>query len=446
MSETVLVVDDEPRIRRIVEMALGDRGYRVLTAPSAEGAHDVLDQERVDAVITDLQLPGRSGLELLSDIRRADPELPVILITAYGTVESAVEAIKAGAFDYVLKPFGVDELEALVERALDARPPRPDAAAAPAGAAADGVVARSAGMQKVMALARQVADAPTTVLVTGETGVGKEVVARAIHDRSPRRARPFVAVNCAAIPGELLEAELFGVSRGAYTGAVKDRPGKLEIADGGTLFLDEIGDMPPSLQPKLLRVLQEGAVERLGSNVSRPVDARIIAATHRDLSALVADGRFRQDLYYRINVFPIHVPPLRERPEDVEALAHHALARFGERLGMHAKLSERAVGALRGHAWPGNVRELMNVLERAVLLSQDAVIDHVELPAAGSGGSGGTPGDGSVLALSDAVARAERAAIQAALERTGDNKAQAAKLLGVSVRTLFYKLDKLGLK
>ncbi len=443
MSETVLVVDDEPRIRRIVEMALGDRGYRVLTAPSAEGAHDVLDQERVDAVITDLQLPGRSGLELLSDIRRADPALPVILITAYGTVESAVEAIKAGAFDYVLKPFGVDELEALVERALDQRPRRPEAVAASPGGVADGVVALSEGMRKVMALVRQVAAAPTTVLVTGETGVGKEVVARAIHELSRRSANPFVAVNCAAIPGELLEAELFGVSRGAYTGAVKDRPGKLEIADGGTLFLDEIGDMPSALQPKLLRVLQEGTVERLGSNVSRPVDVRVIAATHRDLSALVADSRFRQDLFYRINVFPIHVPPLRERPEDIEALAQHALARFGERLGTHAKLSAAAMAVLRRHAWPGNVRELMNVLERAVLLSQDAVIEHVDLPAAGPADD---RGEGGVLPLSDAVARAERAAIQAALERTGDNKAQAAKLLGVSVRTLFYKLDKLGLK
>ena len=441
MSETVLVVDDEPRIRRIVEMALGDRGYRVLTAPSAEGARDVLERERVDAVITDLQLPGRSGLELLSEIRRTDSGLPVILITAYGTVESAVEAIKAGAFDYVLKPFGVDELEALVERALDARPGARETAAKGTAGEPDGVVAESPGMKRVMAMVRQVAGAPTTVLVTGETGVGKEVVARAIHGRSSRSDRPFVAVNCAAIPGELLEAELFGVSRGAYTGAVKDRPGKLEIADGGTLFLDEIGDMPPPLQPKLLRVLQEGTVERLGSNVTRKVDVRIVAATHQDLAALVRDGRFREDLFYRINVFPIHVPPLRERPEDVDVLAHHALARFGERLGTHATVSADAMASLRGRSWPGNVRELMNVLERAVLLSEDGSIERIEPPAdAARSGAG----DG-VLPLSDAVARAERAAIQAALERTGDNKAQAAKLLGVSVRTLFYKLEKLGL-
>ncbi len=446
MSETVLVVDDEPRIRRIVEMALGDRGYRVLTSPSAEDAHDVLSRESVDAVVTDLQLPGRSGLELLSQIRRDRPGLPVILVTAFGTVESAVEAIKAGAFDYVLKPFSVEELEALVERALDSRPTRVGVEPEPGGEGAVGVVARSDAMKRVLELTRQVADAPTTVLVTGETGVGKEVVARTLHTGSVRRDRPFVAVNCAAIPGELLEAELFGVSRGAYTGAVKDRPGKLEVADGGTLFLDEIGDMPTNLQPKLLRVLQEGSLERLGSNVARSVDVRVVTATHRDLAALVRDGRFREDLFYRINVFPIHVPPLRERPEDIEPLARHALARFAERLGTHATLAPSALDALRAYPWPGNVRELLNVLERAVLLSRDARITEVELPAASSSaGPVGSGGGSAVLALSDAVARAERAAIEAALERTGDNKAQAAKLLGVSVRTLFYKLEKLGL-
>ncbi|MGD2069613.1 MAG: sigma-54 dependent transcriptional regulator [Gemmatimonadota bacterium] len=454
MSETVLVVDDEPRIRRIVEMALGDRGYRVLTAPSAEDAWDVLEDGGVDVVVTDLQLPGRTGLELLADVRRRHPRLPVILITAFGTVESAVEAIKAGAFDYVLKPFGVEELEALVERALDAAALEPGEVTADE----DGVIAESDAMRRVMELVGQVADAPTTVLVTGETGVGKEVVARALHDRSRRKDRAFVAVNCAAIPAELLEAELFGVSRGAYTGAVKDRPGKLEVADGGTLFLDEIGDMPLTLQPKLLRFLQEGTVERLGSHVTRSVDVRIVAATHRDLRRMVEEGAFREDLFYRIEVFPIHVPPLRERPDDVEALARDALARFARRLGTRATLSSRALERLRGHAWPGNVRELLNVLERAVLLSADGTIEDVALPsapakgrAAGEAGAetdpdGDTASPTDVVPLSDAVARAERAAIRAALARTGDNKAQAARLLGISVRTLFYKLEKLDLR
>jgi two-component system, NtrC family, response regulator AtoC len=452
MTETVLVVDDEPRIRRIVEMALGDRGYRVLTAPSAEAAQEILEKDTVDIVVTDLQLPGRSGLDLLSTVRASRLEVPVILITAFGTVESAVEAIKAGAYDYVLKPFSVEELEALVARALDARPGARDLQPAAAATTDDGVVARSPAMKRILGMVAQVAAAPTTVLVTGETGVGKEVVARALHQGSSRRERPFVAVNCAAIPGELLEAELFGVSKGAYTGAVKDRPGKVEIADGGTLFLDEIGDMPLTLQPKLLRALQEGTVERLGSNAVRRVDVRVVAATHQDLARLVRDGHFREDLYYRINVFPIHVPPLRERPEDVEALAAAALRRFTERMGTHATLGPEAVGRLRAYAWPGNVRELMNVVERAVILSGGSgVIDDLELPRqVFLHRDEDAPHDdafrGGVRQLSDAVAAAERAAILAALERTEQNKAQAARLLGISVRTLFYKLEKLDLR
>lgn len=441
MSETVLVVDDEPRIRRIVEMALGDRGYRVLTAASAEDAADVLARESVDTVVTDLQLPGRSGLDFLADVRTSHPDLPVILITAFGTVETAVEAIKAGAFDYVLKPFSVDELEALVAEALASV----GRGAAPAPQGTGGVVAESPAMKKILAMVGQVADAPTTVLITGETGVGKEVVARMVHERSRRREHPFVAVNCAAIPGELLEAELFGAERGAYTGAVKDRPGKLEVADGGTLFLDEIGDMPLALQPKLLRVLQEGTVERLGSNTARKVDVRVVTATHHDLPALVKDGRFREDLFYRINVFPVHIPPLRQRPEDVEALVGHLLAHFAQRLGVRARLTSKAMEQLRGHAWPGNVRELRNVLERAVLLSTDGHIEDVALAAATTAPSAAFAPSGGVEPLSEAVARAERVAIKAALEHTGDNKAQAAKLLGISVRTLFYKIEKLDL-
>jgi DNA-binding NtrC family response regulator len=375
---------------------------------------------------------------------RDRPALPVILITAFGTVETAVEAIKAGAFDYVLKPFSVEELEALVERALEASQ-TPEAVAEASGATELGMVAESPAMKRVVELVAQVAPAPTTVLVTGETGVGKEVVARAVHRASGRSERPFIAVNCAAIPTELLEAELFGVSRGAYTGAVKDRPGKLEVADGGTLFLDEIGDMPAALQPKLLRVLQEGAVERLGSSTPREVDVRIVAATHQDLDALVRDGRFREDLYYRINVFPIEVAPLRERPEDLPALAEQALARLAARLGTAARLAPAALESLTSYPWPGNVRELINVLERAVLLSRGGTIETVDLPSR-TPRSANEAKTGEVVALSDAVSRAERLAIQAALERTGDNKAQAARLLGVSVRTLFYKLEKLGLK
>ncbi len=409
-----------------------------------------MTREPVDLVVADLQLPGRSGLELLADVRRERPDVPVILITAYGTVESAVEAIKAGAFDYVLKPFGMEELEALIVRALEARRSEVEAADLEevAGPESGGIVAESRAMTRVLSLVGQVAGQPTTVLVTGETGVGKEVVARALHHRSGRRDRPFVAVNCAAIPGELLEAELFGASRGAYTGSVKDRPGKVEVADGGTLFLDEIGDMPLALQPKLLRALEEGTVERLGSNVTRKVDVRVIAATHRDLEALVEQGSFRRDLYYRINVFPVQIPPLRERPEDIDHLVRLALDRFGHRLGVKARLGPGVREKLRAYHWPGNVRELMNVVERAVILSDDGLVEEaaVELYPAGKGPGSAPAGAGSVVQLSDAVASAERAAIQAALERTGDNKTQAARLLGISVRTLWYKLEKLDIR
>ena len=441
MSDAVLVVDDEPRIRRIVELALADRGYRVLTASSAEEADEVLAGTPVDAVVTDLQLPGRSGLELMADIHRVRPTLPVILITAFGTVETAVEALKAGAYDYVLKPFSVDELEALVAAALEtggSRAPFP-------GDDVDGVVAASPAMARVLELVRQVAPAPSTVLITGETGVGKEVVARLIHRLSGRGEAPFTAVNCAAIPGELLEAELFGAERGAYTGSVKDRPGRFEIADGGTLFLDEIGDMPLSLQPKLLRVLQEGVVERLGSHRPREVDVRVLTATHQDLEERVRAGDFREDLYYRINVFPIHVPPLRERVEDVDPLARLILEELEERLGARAHLTPEALERLRRHPWPGNVRELRNALERAVLLTTDGRVKATHLPEPGRATEGPRGGRG-VEPLADAVARAERDAIQKALDATGDNKAQAAKLLGVSVRTLFYKIEKLGMR
>jgi len=441
MSDAVLVVDDEPRIRRIVELALGDRGYRVLTAASAEEADELLATTAVDAVVTDLQLPGRSGLELLADIHRVRPALPVILITAFGTVETAVEALKAGAYDYVLKPFSVDELEALVAGALEARGSEPSLSVGDR----DRVVAESPGMVRVLELARQVAPAPSTVLITGETGVGKEVVARLVHRLSGRGNAPFTAVNCAAIPGELLEAELFGAERGAYTGSVKDRPGRFEIADGGTLFLDEIGDMPLSLQPKLLRVLQVGVVERLGSHRPRTVDVRVLAATHRDLEERVRAGDFREDLYYRINVFPIHVPPLRERSEDVEPLARAILREFEDRLGIRAQLTPEALERLRRHPWPGNVRELRNALERAVLLTTDGRVMATHLPEPGRVAEESRR-DSGVEPLADAVARAEREAIQAALDATGDNKAQAAKLLGVSVRTLFYKIEKLGMR
>jgi DNA-binding NtrC family response regulator len=448
MSEpTLLVVDDERHIRRVLQLSLGDAGYRVLEADSFASARKVLADERVDVLLTDLQLPDRSGLELLQEVRSTRPDLPVILITAYGTVESAVQAIRAGAFDYVMKPFRMEELEALVARALGmTRAERENTylreVAAPEF---EGMVAESPGMRRVVDAVERVASAPTTVLVTGETGCGKELVARAIHARSPRASRLFVAINCAAIPGELLEAELFGVAKGAFTGAGADRPGKFELADGGTLFLDEIGDMPQAMQAKLLRALQEGTIERLGSNTVRRVDVRIVAATHRDLGKMMADGDFRADLYYRLNVFPIHVPPLRERPEDVAPLAVRAVERFARRAGRQVRLTPEAVRRLQAYDWPGNVRELNNVLERAVLLARGGTIDEADLPRPASAPLPRPGPGGAVETLRAATERAEREAIEAALRHTGDNKAKAAELLGISVRTLWYKLERLGM-
>jgi two-component system response regulator AtoC len=442
---TILVVDDEANIRRVLEISLTDSGYEVLSARTRSEASALLASHRVDLVLTDLQLPDASGLELLAEVRVSRPDLPVILITAYGTVESAVRAMRAGAFDYVMKPFGMEEIEALVERALRlTRAQRENLylreVAAPAY---EGMVAESPGMRGVVEAVERVAAAPTTVLVTGETGSGKELVARAIHARSPRAGRLFVALNCAAIPAELLEAELFGVTKGAFTGASADRPGKFELADGGTLFLDEIGDMPLAMQAKLLRALQEGSIEHLGSNSVRRVDVRIVAATHRDLDRLVREGSFRADLYYRLNVFPIHIPPLRERRADIAPIAATTVERFARRLGRHVWLSEAAVAELERYSWPGNVRELQNVLERAVLLTPGESIATLDLPTPSPATGARTPAHPEPLRA--AVERAEREAIRVALQATQDNKARAAELLGISVRTLWYKIDRLGL-
>ena len=444
-ADTVLVVDDEARIRRLLEMALGDGGYRVLAAGSAEEAELLLEKEAVDLVLTDLALPGRSGLELLSHLRSQGSETPVILITAFGTVESAVEAMKLGAFDYVIKPFRTEEIEALVARALQLRRTEWENTYLKeiSGASFEGITARSPAMMAVIRTIERVAPTPSTVLITGETGVGKELVARALHARSPRKDQLFVPLNCAAIPSELLEAELFGVTRGAFTGASQDRPGKFELAHGGTVFLDEIGDMPHPMQAKLLRVLQEGSVERLGANRVRRVDVRVLSATHRNLEALVEAGGFRKDLFYRLNVVPIHVPPLRERTEDIRPIATALVEAHSRRLGRDVRLSESLLQRLERHPWPGNVRELNNILERAVLLADSEVLKEVDLPSPGAAPRG--PGDRRPETLKVAVDRAEREAILAALKWTGDNKTRAAELLGVSVRTLWYKIRGLGL-
>ena len=464
MSEaTLLIVDDAPGMRRMMQLMLEGFGHRALAAGDAEEALTLLARERVDMVFTDLQLPGASGLDLLERVRGLLPDVPVVVITAFATIETAVRAVKLGAFDYLVKPFRIEEIEALVAHALALRVAERENAYLREIAAApfEGLVGSSAAMRQVYDTIARVAPSPTTVLITGETGTGKELVARAVHARSDRADRLFVPINCAAIPSELLEAELFGVTRGAFTGATRDRPGKFELADGGTLFLDEIGDMPLAMQAKLLRVLQERTVERLGSGAVRHVDVRLLAATHRDLDALVERGGFRSDLYYRLAVVPISLPPLRERREDIRDLTLLAVGRFARRSGREIELTSEALDRLTEYHWPGNVRELYNVLERAVLLSNGTVLDadaFDDLPPspadAGEAArraegrtaqAGGVTAPDTVSPLATVVARAEREAIQGALAATADNKTRAAELLGVSVRTLWYKIQKLGI-
>ncbi len=457
----VLIVDDDRRMRRTLQILLQHMGLESVAAADAPEAREQLRGDAFDLVLTDLNLPGPSGLELLDEIRTAHPTLPVVVITGYGTIQTAIEAIRKGAAEYILKPFDNDSLELVLRKTLDRERVSAENAFLRAQvdeswAATDRLQALP-GLREIAALIGKVAPTNSAVLVSGETGTGKELVARAIHDGSPRRRALFVPLNCAALPAELLEAELFGHARGAFTGADRDRKGKFEVADGGTLFLDEIGDMPLGLQAKLLRVLEDGTIERLGSNSPLRVDVRIVSATNQDLPSAIVAKQFRSDLLYRLNTFVLHLPPLRERPDDVALLAPLLLARFARELGKTPpQLSDDAVAVLRGHAWPGNVRELRNLMERIAVLAADAVVAEafcramLQLPPAVPAAppveppacAGGSAGDES---LADSADRFERHLLLQVLDETGDNKAEAARRLDISERTLWYKLKKHGL-
>jgi two-component system response regulator AtoC len=448
----VLVVDDERKMRRVLQILLEQMGLESVAVDSAEAALSHFDGEKIDLVLTDLRLPGLSGVELLGRIRAFDTDVPVIVLTAHGTIATAVEAMKQGAFDYVLKPFDVQAVEQLIRNALDLRRYRTEnrflKAQAGTESAFENLIGTTPAMCGVYELIQQVAPTKTAVLITGETGTGKELVARAIHTLSPRVDKLFVPVNCAAIPGELLESELFGHVRGAFTGAQAERTGKFEFADAGTLFLDEIGDMAYPLQAKLLRVLQEGVVERVGSNKPITLDVRVVSSTNRDLAAAIRAGTFREDLYYRLNVFNVHLPPLRERRDDIPLLAASFLRTFGEELGKRALgLCADAEPLLLQYDWPGNVRELRNLMERAAVLCRgsevDAALIRMLLPGTGAVVERGV--EPLSLELEPAVADVERKQILRALAAAQDNKAEAARLLGVSERTLWYKLKRLGL-
>ncbi len=447
---TILIVEDEARMRRLLELDLGEAGFQTLSVSEAEKGLDLLRREHVDLVLTDLKLPGMTGLEFLHSAKRLQPALPVIVMTAYGSVETAVEAMKAGASDYVLKPFSLAEMRMAVEKELDVRRLREEnrslREALGQRYSYPNVVARSAKMQEVLALVDRVATTPSTVLLGGESGVGKDLIARIVHQRSNRAAGPFIKINSTAIPENLLESELFGYEKGAFTGAASSKPGKFELADKGTLFLDEIGDVPPATQVKLLRVLQEREFERLGGTRTVKVDVRLIAATNRDLRAALEDGTFREDLYYRLNVVPIDIPPLREHKEDIPDLVKLFLTRFCQSSSPDKPLSisAAALEQLNEFHWPGNVRELENVIERACALARGPVLEpsdiHLDTARAKShAGSAALLPEGKTLdAWEDEI-------IREAYRRANGNKSQAARLLGLSRNALRYRLEKIGI-
>ncbi|HEX6277208.1 MAG TPA: sigma-54 dependent transcriptional regulator [Polyangiaceae bacterium] len=444
---TILCVDDDPAVGKVLSALLVQAGMRALCAANATEALELLGRRAVDLVVSDLRMPGIGGMDLLRSVVERHPDVPVVILTAHGTVALAVEAMRAGAADFLLKPFDRDEVLYVVEKTLRAQAPSAPAAAF---GGALGVLGVSPAMRELDALVRRAAQGSATVLVRGETGTGKELVARAIHERSARATAPFVKLNCAALPDALLESELFGHEKGAFTGAANRKPGRVELASGGTLFLDEIGDVPPATQVKLLRVLQEREIERVGGTETIKVDVRFVAATHQNLEGLVARGDFREDLFYRLNVVPLEVPPLRERREDIPALvAHFAKSTSSANGRGEAAFAPDAVELLAAQPWPGNVRQLENMIERLVVLSDTPAITRVaverelEREAARARTARGSSGD-APSALGAQRREAEREAVLDALARSGNNRSLAARLLGVSRRTLYKKLEDLG--
>ena len=448
-TRRILLVDDDASLLRVTEKQLADAGYLVTAVPGAEAALDALDGAPFDLVVTDVQMPGMDGLELLAELKRRDPDAAVLVITAYGNVERAVTAMKTGAADFLEKPFRSQALLLAVGKALRYRSLARENTRLQVELedrfSFDNIVGGSAGMAEVFRTLARVARSNAPVLVRGESGTGKELIARAIHYHGARAKRPFVPVNCAAIPEALIEAELFGHTKGAFTGATADRPGRFREADGGTLFLDEIGELRPDLQVTLLRVLQDGGVRPVGGSEERSVDVRLLTATNRDLEAAMEAGAFRRDLYYRIAVVTIDLPPLRDRLDDIPLLARHFLVKKG---AAHVRLDAPVLEALRRHRWPGNVRELENVIERALVLAEDGsrlTVDdlpaHVLRPL--------SEGDPLCIDIPDegiSFAEVERTLLGRALEKAGGNQSKAARLLGLTRQTFLYRLEKFGLK
>jgi len=452
--ETVLIVDDEKNYLLVLEALLSKEGFQVLTAGSGPEALAVLREAETDLVLTDMKMPGMDGIELLKAIKKTDPDLPVIVMTAYGTVDRAVEAMKRGAYDYLTKPFENKELLLTVAKALElSRLVRQNQLLRSQVAqrfGMDNVVGRSKQMMEVYRIIDKVAPTKATVLISGESGTGKELVARAIHRRSERENRPFISVNCSALTETLLESELFGHEKGSFTGAVAARKGRFELADGGSLFLDEIGHTSQALQVKLLRVVQERAFERVGGTRTLEVDVRLITASNKDLKAEVEAGRFQEDLYYRLNVVHVILPPLRERTDDIPLLAAHFLEKYRTELGQGGlEFEPEVLSALGSYSWPGNVRELENVVERAVVLASGPKIRTVDLPAEVRGaGLGQLDLDHFVASgtpLPETLEQLEQYLIRQALAKADNIQARAAEILGISKSNLQHKLKKYNL-
>ena len=443
---TLLVADDDPGLRESLERTLTREGYRVVLASDGRAALERVQAGGVDLIVTDLRMPGLTGLELLRAAKAIMPDVDVILLTAFGTVEEAVKAMKDGAYDFLTKPFRREQLVKLVDKALERRDLIEQNKALKKQLedirAKGQMIGASPAFRRMLTLVDQIADSSATILIQGESGAGKELVARTIHERSGRRNGPFVAVNCAALPETLLESELFGYEKGAFTGAAGRKEGRFELANGGTLFLDEVADLSLVTQPKILRMLQEGEFERLGGTRTLQVDVRIVAATNQDLAEMVKEKRFREDLYYRLNVITVRVPPLRERHEDIRVLAQHYLRVYAAKNGRKLEgFSNEALERLESYAWPGNVRELENLIERTVLLARKDRIDAEDLPEEVAGVKR-PPRDAILELVGTPLADIEQRLLDETLRITGGNKTQAAKLLGIDVRTVARKLER----
>jgi two-component system response regulator PilR (NtrC family) len=455
-ASRILVVDDERSMRELLAIVLRREGHEVSLAADGRSAVALLERQPIDLLISDIRMPDMSGVDVLRAAKQIDADVIGIMITAFASTETAVEALRMGAYDYVSKPFDIDELKIVVRHALEKRQLRQENVllrrSLQSAHSFANILGRSRAMREVFGLIETIAPTNSTVLVTGESGTGKELVARAIHFNSLRRDRPFVALNCGALAETLLESELFGHVRGSFTGAAANKKGLIEVADRGTIFLDEVGEMTPIMQVKLLRVLQERTFRRVGGTEEIDADIRIIAATNRDLAKLVAEGRFREDLYYRINVIPVHLPPLRERRDDIALLAQHFVEKFGRQMQKEiAGIAPAAMLRLESHLWPGNIRELENAIERAVALERSPVIQPESLPAGvGPAGAAAALRDEPVPApgfvLEQHVQEIEREYIAEALRRAGGVKMKAADLLGMSFRSFRYYMKKYDLK